>query len=165
MGTYTWTITPNDIDREIKVWEERGSGKLKNGWDFVAINYDPEQIINVLKYAKEINKSVLITCSNLFWKAEIINDKNDCSMWGPPMSHGTNDNNNNKITTNDGNSTTNDNNNSTTNGGDIAINDNNSITINGGNTTTNNNTSTDIGNTTTDDNKNYYSQSRWRAER
>ena len=74
MGTYTWTITPNDIDREIKVWEDRNSGKLKNGWDFVAINYDSEQIINVLKYAKELNKSVLITSSYLFWKADIIYD-------------------------------------------------------------------------------------------
>ena len=74
MGTYTWTITPNDIDREIKVWEDRNSGKLKNGWDFVAINYDSEQIINVLKYAKQLNKSVLITSSYLFWKADIIYD-------------------------------------------------------------------------------------------
>ena len=74
MGTFTWTITPNDIDREIKVWEDRNSGKLKNGWDFVAINYDSEQIINVLKYAKQLNKSVLITSSYLFWKADIIYD-------------------------------------------------------------------------------------------
>ena len=72
MGTYTWTITPNDIDREIKVWQDRRSGKLRNGWDFLAFNYDAEQIINVLKYGKELNKSVLITCRNLFWKAEII---------------------------------------------------------------------------------------------
>ena len=72
MGTYTWTITPNDIDREIKVWEDRKSGKLKNGWDFLAINYDADQIINVLNYAKELNKSVLITNQNLFWKADII---------------------------------------------------------------------------------------------
>ena len=74
MGTYTWTITPNDIDREIKVWEDRKSGKLKNGWDFLAFNYDSEQIINVLKYAKELNKSVLITSSYLFWKADVIYD-------------------------------------------------------------------------------------------
>ena len=74
MGTYTWTITPNDIDREIKVWQDRSSGKLKNGWDFLAFNYDSEQIINVLKYAKELNKSVLITSSYLFWKADIIYD-------------------------------------------------------------------------------------------
>ena len=74
MGTYTWTIIPNDIDREIKVWEDRKSGKLKNGWDFVAINYDADQIINVLKYAKTLNKSVLIISRNLFWKAEVIYD-------------------------------------------------------------------------------------------
>jgi hypothetical protein len=74
MGTYTWTITPNDIDREIKVWQDRSSGKLRNGWDFLAFNYDSEQIINVLKYAKELNKSVLITSSYLFWKAEVIYD-------------------------------------------------------------------------------------------
>ena len=74
MGTYTWTITPNDIDREIKVWQDRKSGKLKNGWHFLAFNYDAEQIINVLKYAKELNKSVLITSRNLFWKADIIYD-------------------------------------------------------------------------------------------
>ena len=73
-GTYTWTITPNDIDREIKVWQDRKSGKLRNGWDFLAFNYDSEQIINVLKYAKELNKSVLITSSYLFWKADIIYD-------------------------------------------------------------------------------------------
>ena len=71
--TYTWTITPNDIDREIQVWKDRKSGKLKNGWDFIAINYDADQIINVLEYAKSLgDKSVLITCKNLFWKAEII---------------------------------------------------------------------------------------------
>ena len=74
MGTYTWTITPNDIDREIRVWKDRNSGKLINGWDFFAYNYDAEQIINVLNYGKELNKSVLITCSNLFWKADIIYD-------------------------------------------------------------------------------------------
>ena len=74
MGTYTWTITPNDIDREIKVWQDRNSGNLRNGWDFLAFNYDAEQIINVLKYAKELNKSVLITSSYLFWKAEVIYD-------------------------------------------------------------------------------------------
>ena len=74
MGTHTWTITPNDIDREIKVWQDRNSGNLRNGWDFLAFNYDAEQIINVLKYAKELNKSVLITSSYLFWKADIIYD-------------------------------------------------------------------------------------------
>ena len=42
MGTYTWTITPNDIDREIRVWQDRNSGKLINGWDFFAYNYDAE---------------------------------------------------------------------------------------------------------------------------
>jgi len=61
MGTFTWTITPNDIDREIKVWKDRKSGKLKNGWDFLAFNYDAEQIINVLNYAKGLNKSVLMS--------------------------------------------------------------------------------------------------------
>ncbi len=55
MGTFTWTITPNDIVREIKVWKDRKSGKLKNGWDFLAFNYDNEQIINVLNYAKGLN--------------------------------------------------------------------------------------------------------------
>ena len=71
--TYTWTITPNDIDREIKVWEDRKEGKLKNCWDFIAINYDADQIINVLKYAKSFkDKSVIITCRNFFWKAEVI---------------------------------------------------------------------------------------------
>ena len=55
MGTFTWTITPNDIDREIKVWKYRKSGKLKNWWDFLAFNYDAEQIINVLNYAKGLN--------------------------------------------------------------------------------------------------------------
>ena len=74
MGTYTWTITPNDIDREIRVWQDRNSGKLINGWDFFAYNYDAEQIINVLNYGKKLNKSVLITCSYLFWKADIIYD-------------------------------------------------------------------------------------------
>ena len=70
---YTWTITPNDIDREIQVWKDRKSGKLKQFWDFLAINYDADQIINVLEYAKKLkNKSVLITCKNLFWKAEVI---------------------------------------------------------------------------------------------
>ena len=70
--TYSWTITPNDIDREIQVWKDRKSGKLKNGWDFVAINYDADQIINVLEYAKTLkNKKVQIICKNLFWKAEI----------------------------------------------------------------------------------------------
>ena len=53
--------------REIKVWKDRKSGKLKNGWDFLAFNYDAEQIINVLNYAKGLNKSVLITSSYLFW--------------------------------------------------------------------------------------------------
>ena len=71
--TYTWTITPNDIDREIQVWKDRKDGKLKQFKDFIAINYDADQIINVLKYAKSLkDKSVLITCKNLFWKAEII---------------------------------------------------------------------------------------------
>ena len=72
--TYKWTITPNDIDREIQVWRDRKSGKLKNGWDFVAINYDAEHIINVLEYGKSLDKSVLITCKNLFWEAEVIYD-------------------------------------------------------------------------------------------
>ena len=80
MGTFTWTITPNDIDREIKVWKERKSGKLKNGWDFLAFNYDADQIINVLKYAKELNKSVLITSSYLFWKADIIYDNRENNL-------------------------------------------------------------------------------------
>ena len=72
LTTYSWTITPNDIDREIQVWKDRKSGKLKNGWDFVAINYDADQIINVLEYAKTLkNKKVQIICKNLFWKAEI----------------------------------------------------------------------------------------------
>ena len=77
MGTFTWTITPNDIDREIKVWKDRKSGKLKNGWDFLAFNYDAEQIINVLNYAKGLNKSVLITSSYLFWKADVIYDNRE----------------------------------------------------------------------------------------
>ena len=34
MGTFTWTITPNDIDREIKVWKDRKSGKLKKWMGF-----------------------------------------------------------------------------------------------------------------------------------
>ena len=72
--TYKWTITPNDIDREIQVWRDRKSGKLKNGWDFVAINYDAEHIINVWEYGKSLDKSVLITCKNLFWEAEVIYD-------------------------------------------------------------------------------------------
>ena len=93
MGTYTWTITPNDIDREIKVWQDRNSGKLKNGWDFLAFNYDAEQIINVLKYAKELNKSVLITSSYLFWKADIIYDNYT-------NNNNTNTNNNNANNTN-----------------------------------------------------------------
>ena len=72
LTTYSWTITPNDIDREIQVWKDRKSGKLKNGWDWVAINYDADQIINVLEYAKTLkNKKVQIICKNLFWKAEI----------------------------------------------------------------------------------------------
>ena len=79
MGTYTWTITPNDIDREIQVWKDRKSGKLKNGWDFLAFNYDSEQIINVLKYGKALNKSVLITSSYLFWKADIVYS-NGCNI-------------------------------------------------------------------------------------
>ena len=107
--SYTWTITPNDIDREIKVWEARGAGDLKNGWDFLAFNYDAEQIINVLKYGKEINKSVLITCRNLFWKAEIIYDKND---------------NNNTTTNTVGNTTINDKNNTNINGGSTTTNEN-----------------------------------------
>ena len=85
MGTYTWTITPNDIDREIKVWKERKSGKLKNGWDFLAINYDADQIINVLNYAKELNKSVLITNQNLFWKADIIEHNQLSDIKEKPM--------------------------------------------------------------------------------
>ena len=85
MGTYTWTITPNDIDREIKVWKERKSGKLKNGWDFLAINYDADQIINVLNYAKELNKSVLITNKNLFWKADIIEHNQLSDIKEKPM--------------------------------------------------------------------------------
>ena len=75
--TYTWTITPNDIDREIQVWRDRKSGKLKNGWDWVAINYDADHIINVLEYGKSLNKSVLITCKHLFWEAEVIYDNNN----------------------------------------------------------------------------------------
>ena len=73
--TYAWTITPNDIDREIKVWRDRKSGKLKNGWNWIAINYDADHIINVLEYGKSLNKSVLIKCKNLFWEAEVIHDK------------------------------------------------------------------------------------------
>ena len=70
---FTWIITPNDIDREIQVWKDRNEGKLHNFWDFVAINYDAEQIIHVLEYAKNMkDKSVKIICDNLFWKAEII---------------------------------------------------------------------------------------------
>jgi hypothetical protein len=72
--TYTWTITPNDIDREIQVWKDRKSKKLKNGWDYIAINFDADHIINVLEYGKSLNKSVLITCKNLFWEAEVIYD-------------------------------------------------------------------------------------------
>ena len=98
MGTYTWTITPNDIDREIRVWKDRNSGKLINGWDFFAYNYDAEQIINVLKYGKELNKSVLITCSNLFWKADIIYDN---------YSNNTNINNNNNANISNNNNTKN----------------------------------------------------------
>ena len=52
--TYTWTITPNDIDREIQVWRDRKSGKLKNGWDWVAINYDADHIINCFRIWKII---------------------------------------------------------------------------------------------------------------
>ena len=75
--TYTWTITPNDIDREIQVWKDKKSGKLKQFWNFLAFNYDADQIINVLEYAKSLkDKSVLIICRNLFWKAEIINTNN-----------------------------------------------------------------------------------------
>ena len=48
------------------------SKKLKNGWDFIAINFDADQIIHVLEYGKSLNKSVLIICKNLFWKAEVI---------------------------------------------------------------------------------------------
>ena len=108
MGTYTWTITPNDIDREIRVWQDRNSGKLRNGWDFFAYNYDAEQIINVLNYGKELNKSVLITCCNLFWKADIIYDNYS-------NNNNTNTNNNN---TNNTNSNTRNNHNS-----NITIND------------------------------------------
>ena len=106
MGTYTWTITPNDIDREIRVWKDRNSGKLINGWDFFAYNYDAEQIINVLKYGKELNKSVLITCSNLFWKADIIYDN---------YSNNTNINNNNANISNNNNTKNKDISNITTN--------------------------------------------------
>ena len=106
MGTYTWTITPNDIDREIRVWKDRKSGKLINGWDFFAYNYDAEQIINVLKYGKELNKSVLITCSNLFWKADIIYDN---------YSNNTNINNNNANISNNNNTKNKDISNMTTN--------------------------------------------------
>ena len=67
--------TPNDIDREIQVWRDWKSGKLKNGWDWVAINFDADHIINVLEYGKSLNKSVLIKCKNLFWEAEVIHDK------------------------------------------------------------------------------------------
>ena len=121
MGTYTWTITPNDIDREIKVWQDRRSGKLRNGWDFLAFNYDAEQIINVLKYGKELNKSVLITSSNLFWKADIIYDNyaggnyrnyntNNNNNTTNPNSH-TNNNSNNNRTTNEGSDNTDEGNN------------------------------------------------------
>ena len=106
MGTYTWTITPNDIDREIRVWKDRNSGKLINGWDFFAYNYDAEQIINVLKYGKELNKSVLITCNNLFWKADIIYDN---------YSNNTNINNNNANISNNNNTKNKDISNITTN--------------------------------------------------
>ena len=106
MGTYTWTITPNDIDREIRVWKDRNSGKLINGWDFFAYNYDAEQIINVLNYGKELNKSVLITCSNLFWKADIIYDN---------YSNNTNINNNNTNISNNNNTKNKDISNITTN--------------------------------------------------
>ena len=106
MGTYTWTITPNDIDREIRVWKDRKSGKLINGWDFFAYNFDAEQIINVLNYGKELNKSVLITCSNLFWKADIIYDN---------YSKNTNINNNNANISNNNNTKNKDNSNITTN--------------------------------------------------
>ena len=77
--TYKWTITPNDIDREIQTWRDRKSGKLKNCWDYVAISYDADHIINVLEYGKSLDKSVLIICRNLFWEAEVIynNDKKD----------------------------------------------------------------------------------------
>ena len=68
------TVTPNDIDREIQVWRDRKSGKLKNGWDWVAINYDADHIINVLEYGKSSNKSVTIICNYLFWEAEILNN-------------------------------------------------------------------------------------------
>ena len=98
MGTYSWIITPNDIDREIKVWQDRKSGKLRNGWDFLAFNYDAEQIINVLKYGKELNKSVLIISRNLFWKAEIIYDN---------YSNNINANNTNSKNTNTNNSNSN----------------------------------------------------------
>ena len=111
MGTYTWTITPNDIDREIKVWQDRRSGKLRNGWDFLAFNYDAEQIINVLKYGKELNKSVLITSSNLFWKADIIYD-NYANNNNKRNYNNTNNNNTNNPNTHTNN---NNNNNSTTN--------------------------------------------------
>ena len=107
--SYTWTITPNDIDREIKVWESRKSGALKNGWDFMAINYDADQIINVLKYGKELNKSVLISCRNLFWKAEIIyDDKNNSN--NNNTNNKTNDNTNNTTSTVDKNDNNNNNN-------------------------------------------------------
>ena len=106
MGTYTWTITLNDIDREIRVWKDRNSGKLINGWDFFAYNYDAEQIINVLKYGKELNKSVLITCNNLFWKADIIYDN---------YSNNTNINNNNTNISNNNNTKNKDISNITTN--------------------------------------------------
>ena len=52
----------------IKLWEDRKPGNLKNGWDFLAFNYDADQIINVLKYGKELNKSLLITSSICFGK-------------------------------------------------------------------------------------------------
>ena len=115
MGTYTWTITPNDIDREIKVWQDRNSGNLRNGWDFLAFNYDAEQIINVLKYAKELNKSVLITSSYLFWKADIIYDNYS--------------NNNNENTSRNNTFIYNINTNNANS--NIKIDDNNNITING----------------------------------
>ena len=115
MGTYTWTITPNDIDREIKVWQDRKTGKLRNGWDWLAFNYDSEQIINVLKYGKQLNKSVKITSRNLFWKADIVYDNNTNNNNTNTYNNNANQNNTN---TNNNTNNNNTNNNKTTNEGE-----------------------------------------------
>ena len=86
---------------------ERQKFRKINKWlGFFAYNYDAEQIINVLKYGKELNKSVLITCNNLFWKADIIYDN---------YSNNTNINNNNTNISNNNNTKNKDISNITTN--------------------------------------------------